>query len=74
MNRSTSEPTSRWDAFKRLLFAQLGVNEVLFLLGLGSFFYGNARLWSVEWAFLVCGFVLMSIAVVGVIFAHQKGN
>jgi hypothetical protein len=72
MNPNNTAKTSRFEGLKRLISDLFGVNETLFLLGFISFFYGISQLWSLEGAFTVSGALLMSIAIVGVVFANRK--
>jgi len=51
----------------------LGVNECLFLCGLGLLFYGLTGLWSVHGASSVCGGVLIVVSVWGVATQNGKG-
>ena len=74
MNPNNAASKSRFEALKRVISALFGINEVLFLAGFVSVFYGIAGIWSLEWAFTVCGFLLMAIAVGGIVFAHRKGE
>lgn len=52
----------------------LGIHEVLFLAGFGSFFYGMSGLWSLFGAFAVSGAILMGIALFSIVFAQKKGE
>jgi hypothetical protein len=61
-------------AMASAVVAQLGVHEVLFLAGLGGFFYGLSELWSLAGAFTVCGAILMLVAIVSIMFAQRKGD
>lgn len=72
MSPNTPASVSRWEALKRFFFALFGVNEVLFLAGFGAFFYGITGIWSLYVACAMCGFLLMAIAVGGIVFAQRK--
>jgi hypothetical protein len=74
MNQANSVSTTRFQAFLRFLLTLFGVNEVLFLAGFGFFFYGIARIWSIDWAFLASGCLLIAIALAGVIVSQRKGS
>lgn len=58
--------------FIRSIFALFGVNETLFLLGIASLFRGVMRLWSFDHALLVCGALLVVVAVGGVITQTRR--
>lgn len=53
--------------FIRSVFSALGVNEIMFLLGMGAFYRGASVIYSMETALLACGAILMTVAVLGVI-------
>jgi hypothetical protein len=55
------------------IFAIFGVNEVLFLLGIGGLFYGLQGFWSLYGAFMVCGAVLIVVSILGILVAQRKG-
>lgn len=72
MNAEKAQKMPVFYAIKRLFLAVFGVNEVLFLAGFGSLFYGLQGLWSVYGAFVVCGSLLICIAIGGLVFAQKQ--
>jgi hypothetical protein len=70
MNTQKPEQISRFEWLKR----QLGVNEVLFLIGMAAFFYGSAALWSVALAFTLSGAILMGVAIAGIVYSTRGGK
>lgn len=55
-----------------ILFALLGVNEILFLAGFYALFTGVRGLWSLDGAYAVSGALLIAIAIGGIVFAQKK--
>jgi hypothetical protein len=60
-------------AFKEAFLALFGVHEVLFLAGFFGFFRGLSGIWSLNGALMVCGAILMLIAVISILIAQRKG-
>lgn len=61
-------------AFLKAIGALFGVNEVLFLAGIGSLFHGLAGIWSIYGAFSVIGALLIVISVLGVLMGRKGGE
>jgi hypothetical protein len=74
MSTQTTEQISRFEVFKRLLASILGVNEVLFLIGMAAFFYGASALWSLALALLMSGVILMGVAIAGIVYSMRGGK
>lgn len=51
-----------------------GVNEILFLIGLGLLYSGLSKAFSVGIAQAVCGGLLLCISVWGAASGHRKGD
>ena len=56
---------------KSVLSALLGVNEIIFLLGMGALFYGLQGQYSFYVALIVCGALLVVISIGGILFASK---
>lgn len=52
----------------------LDVNEILFLLGLAALFTGVSRIWSLDIALIICGALLILVALMGVLVANHKAK
>lgn len=56
---------------KSVLSILLGVNEIIFLLGMGALFYGLRGQYSFYIALIVCGALLVMISIGGILFASK---
>lgn len=59
---------------KSVLSALLGVNEIMFLLGLGALFNGLQHQFSLHIAFIVCGSLLIVVSIGGIVFGAKAGS
>lgn len=72
MNPEKVRKAPVFEPLKRLFSAIFGVNETLFLAGFGGLFYGLQGLWSIYGAFIVCGSLLIAIAIGGILFSQKQ--
>ena len=68
-----TDKTERKPGFLDAIKRQIGVHETLFLSGLAALFVGIAGLWSVFWALMVCGAVLIGVSIFSIVFENQSG-
>jgi hypothetical protein len=65
---------TRLQGIKQAISGAFGVPELLFLTGFGGFFYGLSGIWSLYGAFTACGAILMSVAILAIIFSQPRGE